>query len=361
MQQVLVSGSAGFIGGYVVFSGEPAASPSARVQPEPVPTAKVESVPAAGVEPAPVARPEPAAEAKVESAPAAKPEPAPAAKPEPASPAELAPAAKPGPASTAELAPAAAAKLEPAPAAKPEPAPAAKPEPAPVAAPSSPNSLATRSGGEPSSPAAPTASAPMLVDVRIDSTPSGATVTLVDRGKSQFVGKTPVSATLDASREYDLVFSFPSKATLQQHLNASTTRHVAVKLAEPANLPPAPAPAPVVAAPPRIEKPAVEKAPTGPVRRASAEPAPAPPARKPGKAAAEAVAGEGTLMVSSKPPCQIVVDGKPTGLTTPQRSIALPAGSHKITLINSEKDIKKTISVQITANGTEKIIEDLMQ
>jgi hypothetical protein len=66
-------------------------------------------------------------------------------------------------------------------------------------------------------------------------------------------------------------------------------------------------------------------------------------------------------MISSKPPCEIVIDGKPTGLTTPQRSIALAAGAHKITLINRENDLRKTITVQITASATEKVIEDLMK
>ena len=28
-------------------------------------------------------------------------------------------------------------------------------------------------------------------------------------------------------------------------------------------------------------------------------------------------------MISSKPPCEIVIDGKSTGLTTPQRAISL--------------------------------------
>ena len=66
-------------------------------------------------------------------------------------------------------------------------------------------------------------------------------------------------------------------------------------------------------------------------------------------------------MISSKPPCEIVIDGRSTGLTTPQRSIALPAGHHRITLVNSEKSIKKTLTVQIAANTTEKVIEDLMK
>jgi hypothetical protein len=66
-------------------------------------------------------------------------------------------------------------------------------------------------------------------------------------------------------------------------------------------------------------------------------------------------------MISSKPPCEIAIDGRATGLTTPQRSIALSAGGHRITLLNSEKSIRKVVSVQIIANTTAKIIEDLMQ
>jgi len=350
LTMVLLMGAGIFIGSYVVFSGE-AVKPSNRsvaanvaaprsAQPELVPAAAAS---AAAPEAAPAANPaativEPAdptpARPASEPVPVAKVEPAPAANIEP-SPTEK----KPEPAPTGK----------PAVAGKSEPAVAGKAEPTPAATPSFAGNPARQPGGEPAAPV-DTAKAPMLVDVRIDSTPSGATVTLVDRGKSQFVGKTPVNATLDTSREYDLVFTFPNKATQQKHLNASTTRRVVVTLPEQANTPPAPVSAPVsapVGAPRHVEKGGVEKA-------------PASPAKKPGKSAAEPALGEGTLMVSSKPPCQIVIDGKPTGLTTPQRSITLSAGNHKVTLINSEKDIKKTVSVQITANSTEKVIEDLM-
>jgi hypothetical protein len=70
--------------------------------------------------------------------------------------------------------------------------------------------------------------------------------------------------------------------------------------------------------------------------------------------------GEGTLMVSSKPPCEILIDGKPTGLTTPQRSIPLSAGTHKITFVNEAAGIKKTVSVTINADQPTKLIQDLM-
>jgi PEGA domain len=185
------------------------------------------------------------------------------------------------------------------------------------------------------------ASSPALIDVRIDSTPSGATVMLVDRGKTQYVGSTPVSAAVDPSREYDLVFTYPNKPTTLEHLDASTTRRVAVTLGTTAS-----AAKPADSAPHHLET-------------ATAEPP--PPTRKPARQAAEPASGEGTLKISSKPPCEIVIDGKPTGLVTPQTSIALRAGTHRVTLVNREKDIKKTVSVQISANTTEKIIEDFMK
>ena len=70
--------------------------------------------------------------------------------------------------------------------------------------------------------------------------------------------------------------------------------------------------------------------------------------------------GTGILMISSKPPCQITIDGKPTGLTTPQRAISLSAGRHSITLVNAAAGIKKTLSATIKPDASTKVIEDLM-
>jgi hypothetical protein len=71
--------------------------------------------------------------------------------------------------------------------------------------------------------------------------------------------------------------------------------------------------------------------------------------------------GSGTLMVSSKPPCEIWIDGKSTGLTTPQRAIPLSAGSHKVTFVNSSSNIHKTVPVAIKADQPTKLIQNLMQ
>jgi hypothetical protein len=218
------------------------------------------------------------------------------------------------------------AAIEPAPepsnaaaVASPEPAAASS---APAAASPAPAAPSEEQGVPSADSIVEPARPPELVEVRIDSTPSGATVTLVDRGKSQFVGTTPVNAAVDPSREYDLVFSWASRPAQQEHLDPRTTRRVAATLDK--------------------RPPASRPADTAP-RRERTEP------------------GEGTLMISSKPPCEIVIDGKPTGLTTPQRAIALPAGNHKVTLINRENDVRRTIGVEITQGATEKVIEDLMK
>jgi len=188
--------------------------------------------------------------------------------------------------------------------------------------------------------AAAKAAAPgALIDVRIDSIPSGATVTLVDGAKTQLVGNTPIAAAIDPTRDYDLLFTYAGKPTKVEHLDPRITQHITVALD--ASAPTSPSPAPRVEPAPIARRP-VE----APVRR-EARPEPA--------------RGEGTLMISSKPPCEILIDGKHTGLTTPQRAIALSAGRHKVTLLNGDKDIKRSFTVQITANATEKLIEDLMR
>ena len=68
--------------------------------------------------------------------------------------------------------------------------------------------------------------------------------------------------------------------------------------------------------------------------------------------------GTGTLLLGSKPPCDIYIDGKDSGLQTPQRDIKLSAGKHKITLVNNEYGIKETFSVEIKPDTVEKQIKD---
>lgn len=185
-----------------------------------------------------------------------------------------------------------------------------------------------------------------FADVRIDSDPPGATVTLVDRGVQAFLGTTPLSTSVDASREYDVIIALDGRPTQMVHLDPATTGRLDVSLGRASR---AESPRP----PRASSRPRVDTRETDLEKPAAAVAAPAP-------APAAAVTGTGTLMLSSKPPCVIIIDGEPTGLTTPQRSIELPAGTHKVTLQNDEAGVKKTFSVTISAGQATKHIENLM-
>ncbi|RLB46719.1 MAG: hypothetical protein DRJ42_27045 [Deltaproteobacteria bacterium] len=56
--------------------------------------------------------------------------------------------------------------------------------------------------------------------------------------------------------------------------------------------------------------------------------------------------GNGTLRVNTRPWSQVFVDGQLIG-NTPQMNIPLSAGSHRLTLVNSEFNIRETVSVQV--------------
>jgi hypothetical protein len=222
-------------------------------------------------------------------------------------------------------APVAAAAAAPAPVEKPivAPPPVVAPPPAPVVAPAPP----------------PPAPKPALVDLALESQPAGATVMVVDRGQSSLAGTTPLSLSLDPSRQYDVVFTLAGRAPKLEHVDPHATQHVAVELPAP-EAEPAP-----VEAPPAPPAPARHHARAHAQARAAAAPKPS---------------GTGVLMISAKPPCDITIDGESTGLVTPQRSIRLAAGPHKITLSNAQEHIKSSMTVTISANHPTKLIRDLM-
>jgi len=216
------------------------------------------------------------------------------------------------------------------------------------------------------------AATPVLVDVRFDSEPDGATVMIVDRGSTTLLGTTPTLGSLDPSRSYDVVFTSAGHPTRVEHFDPKATHAVAISYthAAPAHVAAIASAHPQeVAAPKETAKPApVKAAPVAAPVKVAAAPAAKPVEHKP---AAKAVAvaeppkashgGGGVLMISTKPPCQIFIDGKPTGLVTPQRSISLPAGTHNITLVNAQSKVKKTVAVEITASKSTKLIQDLMK
>jgi hypothetical protein len=132
-----------------------------------------------------------------------------------------------------------------------------------------------------------------------------------------------------------------------------------------------PAPAPKAKEPEQPAREAAKKKPelilpdeepkVAPRKVAAADKAPEPKA-SPEKQAAEkssAPAGDGYLRLGSKPWTNITVDGKETGLHTPQTHLKLASGTHRITLINPQFSIKETFSVEIKAGETETVIKDL--
>ena len=64
-----------------------------------------------------------------------------------------------------------------------------------------------------------------------------------------------------------------------------------------------------------------------------------------------AMGGNGTLRINSRPWSQVYVDGRMIG-NTPQMSIQLSAGRHRVSLVNPDFDIRKTITVNIAAGET---------
>jgi hypothetical protein len=234
---------------------------------------------------------------------------------------------------------------------------------------------------------APAAVEAIADGIRVTSEPAGATVTLIDNGSMTELGTTPLAAKLDRARSYDLVIAHAGYDTKVARI-APNTKELAVALttggAGDATV------TATTGVPVKAERDATSERSTKAVRTTKAESATktesiakaeAPSKRERSRsrrskrsaidelaapkstkrvAAAESSKGVGTLMVSSKPPCEIVIDGVATVLTTPQRAIKLPAGKHKITLFNLRYKIDKTFEVTIEPKRPTKLIKDFM-
>ena len=114
-------------------------------------------------------------------------------------------------------------------------------------------------------------------------------------------------------------------------------------------------PKPVVAKPVVVTPAAIAPAPV-----VAAAPAPVVhrEARREHVHSAPAAIEHGMLRISSKPPCAIAIDGKPSGKTTPQAALSLPVGHHQVTLTNEEQGIQLTTEVAIDAAKPTSIVQD---
>ena len=222
---------------------------------------------------------------------------------------------------------------------------AAAPKPAEAPKPDAPKAIAA----EP--PKTETAApAPAIDDdggISISSVPSGATVTLVDGGKMSALGTTPVHLVLDPNKTYDVILTMDGHPTHIEHVAANSHKLAIVldaKQAQPVATQPA-----IAAAAPR-PTPAAPVQETPRVHHVAPQPQPARAEQPP--------AASGTLSLTSRPACAIVVDGRATGKTTPS-TLALSAGSHTVLLVNKQQHLQKTVTVRITAGQVTKVLQSL--
>ncbi|MBL9015559.1 MAG: hypothetical protein JNL83_15350, partial [Myxococcales bacterium] len=217
-----------------------------------------------------------------------------------------------------------------------------------------------------------------------ESTPPGATVSLIVDGKRETLGPSPAKAPLDPRQTYQVLFEKPGYVSVNKPIVFSGN------LEEKMVVPMEKAGGAAVAVAPKIDtkpdtKPDTKvetpiKTPpdkTGPVTKITdTKPDKTTPPKgtdtkieKPDggekpvgnetpKVADTKPKGMGTLMLGSKPSCEIYIDGSNSGLHTPQREIKLAAGKHRITLMNNEFGIKETFVVEIKPDETAKAIKD---
>lgn len=181
----------------------------------------------------------------------------------------------------------------------------------------------------------------LQVRARITSEPPNADVELSRGDDRRPVGKTPVDVTLD-NNGTPWVLSV-SKSGFEEYRETLNTQSGSADLAVRATLMRsaggASASRPAQAAPPRAR-------PSNSGGGGSSTAASAP------------TGGTGTLRLNSRPWAQVFVDGKSIG-NTPQMNVSLPAGQHKITLVNPEFRLRKNLTVTIKAGEVQTQIVSL--
>jgi hypothetical protein len=229
-------------------------------------------------------------------------------------------------------------------------------------------------------------------EVRFQSEPPGARVTLVAEGTGQKtpVGAAPTTAKIDPAQRYHVVFELDGYFPVEKPVvfSGAETTIAAVLPPVPKDAPPPPPenkpeppkPAPPEPrrdppTPPRPREPKIKVATplqpretgpkeatplqpkeTGPVPEAP-KPDPSPPRPDP-KPPAPVADGTGKLSIGAKPPCLIFIDGRDIGKTTPVRDLEVPAGTVTITLVNTEFGIREKVTVTVKAGETAKVIKD---
>lgn len=188
------------------------------------------------------------------------------------------------------------------------------------------------------------------VAVTFSSVPDGATVVLVRGTERKSLGQTPVRAEIDGLAPWTVEMSMTGYASYSTTLvvpAGATTYEVAGQLVREAGVVDAPSPG---ARPLRVTPPRPQPARPQPVERTE-------PVERPEPARVEAT-GNGRLRINTRPWSQVFVDGRLIG-NTPQMGVELSAGEHRVTLVNTEFNIRETITVNIRSGQTETRILNL--
>jgi hypothetical protein len=204
---------------------------------------------------------------------------------------------------------------------------AAKPAPAQVVAAPTVTPIVVTPVAPPAVIVKPVVIQPVLVDVRIDSQPSGGTATLIDGPNATQLGATPLAVSLDPKRSYDVMVSLAGHTPRVVHVTPVAGQDVVLALDE--------------------------TKPVTPVTLVTA-----PVVHETHRQAPTVVTAKGMLRISSKPPCAITIDGRPSGKTTPQAALPLSVGSHQVTLTNEEQGINLTTEVDIKADKSTSVVQD---
>jgi serine/threonine-protein kinase len=184
------------------------------------------------------------------------------------------------------------------------------------------------------------------VHVSFGSTPEGAAVTLI-RGRERLpLGPTPVETVVDvAGGRWTVEMLREGFADWRGPLVVPEGEEAAVLTAT------------LEAAGEATAEPsaagAVVRSPSGGATTAAAD-SPRTPATRETAARSTARAratGPGTLRINTRPASQVFVDGRLIG-NTPQLNVSLSPGSHRVTLVNNDFSIRRTISVPIRSGET---------
>lgn len=200
-----------------------------------------------------------------------------------------------------------------------------------------------------------------LVSVKLDaldvmgtfrSEPPGAHVYLSHDSTRESLGAAPVTRKLDPRNHYTVAFERDGYATTTRAVEIGRDPEVtivAVLEKDKGRTSPRSEPREPSVSPPRAELPTPRARP----------PEVVPPPRSPPEEEPVARKGDpGFLSIGTKPPCKIFIDGRDSGLVTPQRGINVPAGTHKVVLINNEFGIREPYTVPVKAGETTKLVYD---